>query len=80
MGGRGWAGWSGVRGGEWENCNSIINKYIKKKKLKWRHPIINVWIGFLECKANLDSKKGGQMIEPKETPTFKRARELKNKQ
>ena len=25
--GGGWAGWSGV-GGEWDNCNSIINKYI----------------------------------------------------
>ena len=32
VGGRGWAGWSGVRGGEWDNCNSIINKYILKKK------------------------------------------------
>ena len=31
MGGRGWAGWSGV-GGEWDNCNSIINKYIFFKK------------------------------------------------
>ena len=31
MGGKGWAGWSGV-GGDWDNCNSIINKYIKKKK------------------------------------------------
>ena len=31
--GGGWAGWSGV-GGEWDNCNSIINKYIKKKKKK----------------------------------------------
>ena len=29
----GWAGWSGV-GGDWDNCNSIINKYIKKKKIK----------------------------------------------
>ena len=29
--GGGWAGWSGV-GGKWDNCNSIINKYIKKKK------------------------------------------------
>ena len=29
MGGRGWAGWSGVKGGN-ENCNSIINKYLKK--------------------------------------------------
>ena len=28
--GGGWAGWSGV-GGEWDNCNSIINKYIFKK-------------------------------------------------
>ena len=27
MGGRGWAGWNGV-GGEWDNYNSIINKYI----------------------------------------------------
>ena len=26
-----WAGWSGV-GGKWDNYNSIINKYIKKKK------------------------------------------------
>ena len=25
LGGRWWAGWSGV--GEWDNCNSIINKY-----------------------------------------------------
>ena len=29
--GGGWARWSGV-GGKWDNCNSIINKYIKKKK------------------------------------------------
>ena len=28
VGGRGWAGWSGVRGWKWDNCNSIINKYI----------------------------------------------------
>ena len=32
VGGRGWAGRSGVKGGKWDNCNSIINKYIKKKK------------------------------------------------
>ena len=32
VGGRGWAGWSGVGGGEWDNCNSIINKYILKKE------------------------------------------------
>ena len=33
VGGRGVGGmeWSG--GGKWDNCNSIINKYIKKKRL-----------------------------------------------
>ena len=31
MGGRGWAGWSQVKGWKWDNCNSIINKYIFKK-------------------------------------------------
>ena len=25
VGGRVCAGWSGVKGGEWDNCNSIIN-------------------------------------------------------
>ena len=30
--GGGWAGWSG--GGEWDNCNSIINKYVFKKLKK----------------------------------------------
>ena len=30
VGGRGYTGWSGVKGGKWDNCNSIINKYIKK--------------------------------------------------
>ena len=28
MGGRWCAGWRGVKGGKWNNCNSIINKYI----------------------------------------------------
>ena len=32
--GGGRAGWSGVGGGKWDNCNSIINKYIKKKNKK----------------------------------------------
>ena len=32
VGGRGWAGWSGVKGGKWDNCNSIINKYIYKNE------------------------------------------------
>ena len=32
--GRGGAEWSGVKGGKWDNCNSIINKYIKKKTLE----------------------------------------------
>ena len=34
MGGRGWTGWSGVKGGKWDNCNSIINKYILKKEIE----------------------------------------------
>ena len=32
VGGRGWTGWSGVKGGKWDNCNSIINKYIFFKR------------------------------------------------
>ena len=32
MEGRWCAGWTGVNGGKWDNCNSIINKYIKKKR------------------------------------------------
>ena len=31
VGGRRCAGQRGVKGGKWDNCNSIINKYIKKK-------------------------------------------------
>ena len=26
VGRRGCAGWRGIKGGEWDNCNSIINK------------------------------------------------------
>ena len=32
--GVGWAGWIGVRRGEWDNCSSIINKYILKKECR----------------------------------------------
>ena len=32
MGGNGGARWSGVKGGKWEKCNSIINKIYFKKK------------------------------------------------
>ena len=34
VGGREWAGWSGVKVGKWDNCNCIINKYILKKERK----------------------------------------------
>ena len=41
VGGRGWAGWKGWK---WDNCSSIINKYIKKKefweKKKQYSPVI----------------------------------------
>ena len=32
VGGRGCAGWSGVKGRKWDNCNSIINKIYFKKQ------------------------------------------------
>ena len=32
VGGRRYAGWRGIKAGKWDNCNSIINKYIKKRK------------------------------------------------
>ena len=32
-GGKGGAGWRGVKEGKWDNCNSIINKiYLKKER------------------------------------------------
>ena len=35
VGGRGDAGQRGIKGGKWDNCNSIINKiYFKKGKEK----------------------------------------------
>ena len=51
--GGGWAGWSGVEGGKWDNCNSIINKYIKNTHThthKRSHNILskNHW-GYLWC-------------------------------
>ena len=38
VGGRGCAGWRGVKGGKWDNCNSIINKNIKTIKIKIKKP------------------------------------------
>ena len=33
VGGSGWAGRRGVKGGKWDNCNSMINKiHLKKEK------------------------------------------------
>ena len=34
VGGRGGAGRRGVKGGKWDNCNSIINKIDLKNKKK----------------------------------------------
>ena len=31
MGGRGYAGRRGIKGGKWDNCNTIINKIYFKK-------------------------------------------------
>ena len=33
VGGRGCAGWRGIKGGKWDNCNSVINKIYLKIKL-----------------------------------------------
>ena len=39
---RGYAGWRGINGGKWGNCNSIINKiYFKNLKSKIILKIIN---------------------------------------
>ena len=35
MGGRAWAGWSGVRGVEGDSCNNIINKILRKTVWYW---------------------------------------------
>ena len=35
VGGKRCAGWRGIKGEKWDNCNSIINKvYLKKRKKK----------------------------------------------
>ena len=71
MGGRGWAGWSGVKGRKWDNCNSIINKYIKKKTLVIRMLTELVEYG---CKTEkkvkaMKSEIKGTNSEGKETRT-----------
>ena len=40
MGGRGCAGQRGVKGGKWDNCNSIINEIYLKKKTKVHSPTL----------------------------------------
>ena len=43
-GGRGCAGWRGIKGGggEWDNCNSIINKIYFKKNITEFHQKYNM--------------------------------------
>ena len=33
-GGKGCAGWRGIKGGKWDNCNSIINKIYVLKRMQ----------------------------------------------
>ena len=44
----GWAGWSRVKRGKWDNCNGIINKNIKKKKVVVEQ---DVSVGLVEAAA-----------------------------
>ena len=53
MGGRGRAGWSGVKGWKWDNCNSIINKYILKF---FKRKTIKKW-DYIELKTSAQQKK-----------------------
>ena len=34
VGGKGYAGWKGIKGGKWDNCNSIINKIYFFKRIQ----------------------------------------------
>ena len=44
VGGSGCAGWSVVKEGEWDNCNSIINKvYLKRDKYHMISPVIGTY-------------------------------------
>ena len=46
--GREGGGQDGVEwGGKWDNCNSIINKHIKKKKKKI--PLVEAFIHLMPC-------------------------------
>ena len=43
--GREGVGQDGVEwGGKWDNCNSIINKYIKKKKVYIPHATFEIYL------------------------------------
>ena len=52
MGGRGFAGWRGIKGGKWDNCNSIINKIYFKK----RNPMTSVLIKDRAAHRHTDEK------------------------
>ena len=46
-GGRGCAGWRGVKGGKWDNCNSVINKIYIYKILFYQIKKVNFVISSL---------------------------------
>ena len=56
MGGRGWAGWSGVKGGKWDNCNTIINKYIKNVKKENNNFINFIKASFTDCSGSFEKE------------------------
>ena len=66
-GGRGCAGWSGVKGGKWDNCNSIINKiyFLKRniQKSKWGNDgCLKVYL-IIWTSRNWDSLRYKQMFK-----------------
>ena len=61
VGRRGYAGRRGVKGGKWDNCNSIINKYILKKE----NVLIRSCSQWLSVTGDWEGERGGKGTENK---------------
>ena len=72
VGGRGWAGWSGVKGRKWDNCNSIINKYIFKKIKEREKKNTIILSQLIKSRGKATSSKTGYPWDLKYKPTVNR--------